>query len=230
MTQEALKQSLECAERCEAIDGMYSWSATITAIKEALAEYAMQQRLGRELLQEPLELCQYGQEPASCTSNPMDCQCAIDAALAQTQEPVPPPWWTAVENILNEYGLQAIDFVADFKQALAQTQEPDYWLGYGLQAHTEKPFESATPLYTHPPKRTEQEPVESLCCPVGKCAYRSVHKEENCPRENVLKESPQRTWVGLDHQDKKKFSSWLDHKTDDEVFTAIDDLLREMNT
>ena len=39
--------------------------------------------------QEPVELCQYGQEPASCTSNPMDCQCAIDAALAQPeQEPV----------------------------------------------------------------------------------------------------------------------------------------------
>ena len=70
------------------------------------------------------ELCKYGLEPKSCTSNPMDCQCAIDASLAQTQEPVPPPWWPAVENILNEYGLQAIDFVADFKQALAQTQEP----------------------------------------------------------------------------------------------------------
>jgi hypothetical protein len=40
------------------------------------------------------------------------------------QEPVPPPWWPAVENILTEYGLQAIDFVADFKQALARTQEP----------------------------------------------------------------------------------------------------------
>jgi hypothetical protein len=40
----------------------------------------------------------------------------------------------------------------------------------------------------------------------------------------------QRTWVGLDHQDKKKFSSWLDSKTNDEVFTAIDDLLRNMNT
>ena len=49
---------------------------------------------------------------------------AIKEALAQTQEPVPPPWWPAVENILTEYGLQAIDFVADFKQALAQTQEP----------------------------------------------------------------------------------------------------------
>ena len=29
-------------------------------------------------------------------------------------------------------------------------QEPNYWLGYGLQAHTEKPFEGATPLYTAP--------------------------------------------------------------------------------
>ena len=32
------------------------------------------------------ELCKYGQEPKSCTSNPMDCQCAIDAALAQEQD------------------------------------------------------------------------------------------------------------------------------------------------
>ena len=38
MTQEALKMALECAERCEEIDGMYSWIATITAIKEALAQ------------------------------------------------------------------------------------------------------------------------------------------------------------------------------------------------
>ena len=37
------------------------------------------------------ELCKYGQEPKSCTSNPMDCQCAIDASLAQTQEPVQKP-------------------------------------------------------------------------------------------------------------------------------------------
>ena len=63
----------------------------ITAIKEVLAEHAMRetQRLGQETEQEPVELCQYGQEPASCTSNPMHCQCAIDAALAQPeQEPV----------------------------------------------------------------------------------------------------------------------------------------------
>jgi hypothetical protein len=50
------------------------------------------------------------------------------------------------------------------------------------------------------------------------------------PAKDNPPQSPQRTWVGLDYQDKSKFSSWLDHKTDDEVFTAIDDLLRKMNT
>ena len=35
---EALKLALKCAERCESIDGMYSWTDTITAIKEALAQ------------------------------------------------------------------------------------------------------------------------------------------------------------------------------------------------
>lgn len=55
-------------------------------------------------------------------------------------------------------------------------------------------------------------------------------KHKNSVDKESLTTPPQRTWVGLDHQDKKKFSSWLDHKTDDEVFTAIDDLLREMNT
>ena len=42
---------------------------------------------------------------------------AIREALAE--QPAPPPWWPAVENIMNEYGLQAIDFVADFKAALS---------------------------------------------------------------------------------------------------------------
>jgi hypothetical protein len=33
---------------------------------------------------------------------------------------------------------------------------PSYWLGHGLQAYTEKPFNDATPLYTTPPKREWQ--------------------------------------------------------------------------
>ena len=61
MTQiDAMKLALECAERCEAIDGMYSWSATITALEEALAEHAMRetQRLGQEIEQEPYSVQQ----------------------------------------------------------------------------------------------------------------------------------------------------------------------------
>lgn len=42
--------------------------------------------------------------------------------LADQPAPTPPAWWPAVENILKEYGLQAIDFVADFKVALAVQQ------------------------------------------------------------------------------------------------------------
>jgi len=38
--------------------------------------------------------------------------------------------------------------IEDYEQA--EEQEPDFWLGYGLQAHTEKPSNEATPLYTHP--------------------------------------------------------------------------------
>ena len=49
------------------------------------------------------------------------------------------------------------------KAALAQpAQEPDYWLGYGLQAHTEKPFEGATPLYTTPPKPVQNHSEDNL--------------------------------------------------------------------
>jgi hypothetical protein len=45
------------------------------------------------------------------------------AAAQPKQEP--PPWWAAVEKIIEEYGLQAIDFAADFKEAMKDArQEP----------------------------------------------------------------------------------------------------------
>jgi hypothetical protein len=48
--------------------------------------------------------------------------------LAQRTEP--PAWFPAVENILNEYGLQAIDFVADFKAAMKDAEQPQHtWVG-----------------------------------------------------------------------------------------------------
>lgn len=38
--------------------------------------------------------------------------------------PQPPSEWAGIKAILDEYGLQAIDFVADFKAALAQSPQP----------------------------------------------------------------------------------------------------------
>jgi len=62
--------------------------------------------------------------------------------------------------------------VARLKEQLAQSeQEPDYWLGYGLQAHTEKPFENATALYKEPPQRTEQ----NFCSRCGKRTPNATH-------------------------------------------------------
>jgi hypothetical protein len=55
--------------------------------------------------------------------------------------------------------------ITAIKQALAApVQKPSYWLGYGLQAHTEKPFEDATPVWTSPPA-AQPAPVQSCYCP-----------------------------------------------------------------
>ena len=45
------------------------------------------------------------------------------AAKALAQRTEPPDWFPAVENILKEYGLQAMDFVADFKAAMKDAEQ-----------------------------------------------------------------------------------------------------------
>ena len=46
---------------------------------------------------------------------------ALRTALEQ-QQAEPPPEWLLIKNILDEYGLQAIDFVAEFKAAQQQAE------------------------------------------------------------------------------------------------------------
>jgi len=66
-----------------------------------------------------------------------------------------------------------------------ESQEPDYWLGYGLQAHTEKPFDNATALYRHPPQRTwvglteqQRNAIEDACeMIIGKPAFDAIEKQ-----------------------------------------------------
>ena len=50
------------------------------------------------------------------------------------QRKEPPDWFHAVENILNEYGLQAIDFVADFKAAMKDAEHSQRtWVGLAAE-------------------------------------------------------------------------------------------------
>ena len=120
---EAMKLALECAERCEAIDGMYSWSATITVLEKVLAEHAMRetQRLGQEIEQQPVVY----QCPRCATSMQVDL--TAKAALAQMeQEPVE----------LCQYGQEPesctsspMDCQCAIDAALAQPeQEPVAWM------------------------------------------------------------------------------------------------------
>lgn len=68
---------------------------------------------------EALALCGY----LECNDASLQAQCEAAAfireALAQ-----PPPWWPAVEKILEQYGLQAVEFVADFKAAMKDASQP----------------------------------------------------------------------------------------------------------
>jgi uncharacterized protein YhaN len=55
----------------------------------------------------------------------------LDKAIAKLEQHTEPPdWFPAVENILNEYGLQAMDFVADFKAAMKDAEQSQRtWVG-----------------------------------------------------------------------------------------------------
>lgn len=84
----------------------------------------------------------------------------------------PPSEWAGIKAILDEYGLQAIDFVADFKAALAQpAPEPVAWMVYtqdGKSVYvTDNPTDiqegqRALPLYTTPLQREWIYPMPTL--------------------------------------------------------------------
>ena len=134
MRHKALIRRLQVS--CLGLDRIDPLRLLVDDVIEALRENAMQQRFGRELLQEPLELCQYGQEPAFCTSSPMDCQCAIDAALAQPeQEPVA---WMFQHDETGRMNYVSNDGVHN--PTIFLEMNPRYAL--------------VCPLYTTPPQRT----------------------------------------------------------------------------
>jgi hypothetical protein len=113
------------------------------------------------------------------------------------------------------------------EEALAKQEqgEPDYWLGYGLQAHTEKPFEDATPIYTTPqPKQEQGEPV----------AWRD-RKSGTLMHEKWLDADPlytapqQRTWVGLTELEAVEFVKTMERGNFLVAIYDIEKKLKEKN-
>ncbi|CAB5238438.1 hypothetical protein UFOVP162_50 [uncultured Caudovirales phage] len=91
----------------------------------------------------------------------------------------PPSEWAGIKAILDEYGLQAIDFVADFKAALAQpAQEPAFgWInsselaqarmyGGSVNLWLEK-HDCDFPVYTTPPQREWNAALDEAAACIG---------------------------------------------------------------
>ena len=127
------------------------------------------------------------------------------------------------------YGGEPIDTAEAIKagkQAIAEleSQEPDYWLGYGLQAHTEKPFENATALYTHPPQ------LEQNFCP--RCGKRTNDIHTCTPPQGIYYTPSQRTWVGLTEQEQFEcMEARYEHgMSENDIPQIIEAKLKEKNT
>ena len=69
-------------------------------------------------------------------SLPLELLKEIAATLRALAQPVqePPSEWAGIKAILDEYGLQAIDFVADFKATLAQPAQKTDMLTIAYQS------------------------------------------------------------------------------------------------
>ena len=107
--------------------------------------------------------------------------------------PQPPSEWAGIKAILDEYGLQAIDFVADFKAVLAQpAQEPvahvylfDHEGRPRIAWDKTKGIKIGDKLYTAPPQRewvglTEED--------MNACEFLNTHYEKCRAIETKLKE------------------------------------------
>ena len=150
--------------------------------------------------QKPVELCQYGQEPASCTSSPMDCQCAIDAALAkqeQEQKPVADAYtfaemrFVVCPNCGNKRCPKANDHRNDCTNSNEVGQKGSSW-------------EHVKPL-----AQPEQEPVAKVVCnSAGQISMQTLDGNSFDISKYVgsmfYTTPPQRTWVGLTDEEKSE--------------------------
>jgi hypothetical protein len=134
--------------------------------------------------------------------------------------------------------------------------EPEEWelAGFSAFAKSEMGRDKPKKLATPPAAQPAQEEIQRLRALV-RAQQITIDKLEAQPEKAAIKtleflgytyhggeqwkpplgkkpkwlEQQPAAWVGLTDEEKSLFSSWLDHKTDDEVFTAIEAKLREKN-
>jgi hypothetical protein len=128
----------------------------------------------------------------------LDANTPPTPAAQPAQEP--PSEWAGIKAVLDEYGLQAIDFVADFKAALAQpAREPVAWVCEGCASDEKHAIDYW------------QEDADDI--PIGTLLYAA---------------SPKREWVGLTDDDKYEFAA-AQHSWED-LCLAVEAKLKEKNT
>ena len=131
-------------------------------------------------------------------------------AMAADKLQEPPSEWAGIKAILDEYGLQAIDFVADFKAALAQpAQEPVAWAIYDKRGGS-----------------------KSLHWPENHCPDGDATKFDAVP---LYTTPPQREWVGLTDEERSKIWGGIIKYAPSEMrikdfAQAIEAKLKEKNT
>ena len=75
MSIEVMKQWLECVERCDAIDGVYSWSGVVDSLRKAI-EQAEQDHTEQHLeMVEKQEPCDMGEMCLGCSPCNADGSC-----------------------------------------------------------------------------------------------------------------------------------------------------------
>jgi hypothetical protein len=169
--------------------------------------------------------------------------------------PEPPPEWPLIKNILAEYGLDAIAFVAEWKAAQQQA-EPFAWAVQGITQMIRGEFAEldakskarriggtcvAYPLYTTPPAaQPEQSYVDGIQDAITllqDCRENSIDwlidrlSDYKCAAERTIP-AAQRPWVGLEAEDLAQIESDEFWQTGNHmaIAMAVEAKLKERNT
>ena len=164
---------------------------------------------------------------------------ALREALAeQPAQQEPPAWWPAVESILKEYGLQAIDFVADFKAAIAE--QPAQHEPVPCCGKYETCTQACTPRGRFLGKREAlaNEALDKMAENARELGldYEPAQQEPVFTYDQVkahiqaaMMSAAQRTWVGLTDEEREQHRNDWHSNIHDKEFRAIEAKLKERN-